>query len=544
MRGALPLALAAAVLWLVLVQPNHPEALTWGALAVVPLEWPAILAAVVLAGTGWAGRALRGVLVAALVAVAVLKLADFGTFVAFQRGFNLVADLHLIPAAWVLGRGALGLPLAGAIVAGAVLAGAGVALALWWALAVWARLAQGRGARRLAAVLLLPALALAAAEVGHARRAWALPPDLRAAIPGAAFTARVAIERWEQVRSTRADLIAFRTAAATDPMQGAGPFFDRAGGRDIVLIYVESYGRASLDNPLYAATHAATLARIEADLAARGLAMRSTFATAPMAGGQSWLAHGSVAAGLWLDGQSRYRAFLASGRRTLFHLAQAEGRRTVAIMPAHVFPWPEGAAFGFDAIHNAADLGYAGPSFNWVTMPDQFTLLALERLALGAPGARPDRPPLLAQVALVSSHAPWVPIPPVIGWDEVGEGQVYDRWAHGGDPPEVVWRDHDRVRDQFRQAIDYSLQVVGAWAARRAADPPLMIVLGDHQPARFVAGVPGYDVPLHVIGPPELVARFDGPEWSAGMIPAPEAPPIRMDGLRDRLVAALGSGAP
>jgi hypothetical protein len=542
--GALRLTLAAAVLWLVLVQPNHPEALTWGALAVVPLEWPAILAAVVLAGTGWAGRMLRAALVAALVAVAVLKLADFGTFVAFQRGFNLVADLHLIPAAWNLGRGSLGLPLALAIVAGAVGAVAAVAAALWWALAVWARLAPRQGARVAAAVLILPALALAAAEVGHARRAWSLPPDLRAAIPGAAFTARVALERWEQVQTTRADLIAFRAAAAADPALGAGPFFDRAGGRDIVLIYVESYGRSSLDNPLHAATHAATLAGIEADLAARGLAMRSTFATAPMAGGQSWLAHGSVAAGLWLDGQSRYRAFLASGRRTLFHLAQAEGRRTVAIMPAHVFPWPEGAAFGFDAILNAADLGYAGPRFNWVTMPDQFTLLALERQALGAPGARPDRPPLLAQVALVSSHAPWVPIPPVIGWDEVGDGQVYDRWAHDGDPPDVVWRDHDRVRDQFRQAIDYSLQVVGAWAARHAADPPLMIVLGDHQPALFVAGVPGYDVPLHVIGPPDLVALFDGPDWTDGLIPAPEATPIRMDALRDRLLSALGSGAP
>lgn len=544
MRGALALIVAGAVLWLVLAQPNHPEALTLGALAVVPLEWPAILAAVVLAGTGWAGRALRAVLVAALAAVAVLKLADFGTFVAFQRGFNVVADLHLIPAAWNLGSEALGRPLALAIVAGAVLAVAGVAAALWWALAVWARLAPRRGARAAAAVLVLPALALAAAEVGHVRRAWALPPDLRAAIPGAAFTARVAIERWEQVQTTRADLAAFRAAAATDPMRGAGPFFDRAGGHDIVLIYVESYGRSSLDNPLYAETHAATLARIEADLAARGLAMRSTFATAPMAGGQSWLAHGSVAAGLWLDGQTRYRAFLASGRRTLFHLAQAEGRRTVAIKPAHVFPWPEGAAFGFDAIYNAADLGYAGPRFNWVTMPDQFTLLALERLELGAPGTRPDRPPLLAQVALVSSHAPWVPIPPVIAWDEVGDGQVYDRWAHDGDPPDVVWRDHDRVRDQFRQAVDYSLQVVGAWAARRAADPPLVIVLGDHQPARFVAGVPGYDVPLHLIGPPDLVALFGGPDWTDGMIPAPAATPIRMDALRDRLVAALGSGAP
>jgi hypothetical protein len=318
-----------------------------------------------------------------------------------------------------------------------------------------------------------------------------------------------------------------------------GPYLTALGSRDLVLVYIESYGRSSLDNPLYAPTHGATLAAIEADLAARGLAMRSTFATAPMVGGQSWLAHGSVASGLWLDGQVRYRAFLASGRRTLFHLAQAAGRRTVAIMPAHVFPWPEGAAFGFDAIYNAADLGYAGPRFNWVTMPDQFTLLALERLELGAPGTRPDRPPLLAQVALVSSHAPWVPVAPMMDWEAVGEGTVYAPYAAAGDPPEVVWRDHDRVRDQFRLSIDYSLQAVGGWAARRADDPPLMIVMGDHEPARFVSGVPGYDVPLHVIGPPGLVARFDGPDWAEGMFPPATGAPLRMDRLRDLILTAL-----
>jgi hypothetical protein len=543
LRGAAALVAAAAVVWVVLAQPNHPAAATWGALAVVPLELPAVLALAVLGGNGRGGAALRGLLVAAMVVVASLKAADFGTFVAFERGFNVVADLHLIPAAWELGRHAAGQGPAAAAVAGAAAAMAAVAAALWWALAIWARLAPARGARIAAAMTLVPALVLAAAEVGHARGTWRLGPELRQALPGAAFTARVAIERWEQVRDTRADLAALRVAARIDPMASAGPWFGALGGRDLVIVYVESYGRSSLDNPLHAATHAARLAQLDADLAARGLARRSAYAIAPMVGGQSWLAHGSVASGLWLDSQGRYRAFLASGRRTLFHFAQAAGRRTVAVMPAHVFAWPEGSAFGFDAIFNAADLGYAGPRFNWVTMPDQFTFLALERLALGAPGARPERPPLVAQVALVSSHAPWVPIPPLLDWDDVGDGTAFAPHAVG-DPPEVVWRDHDRVRDQFRLAIDYSLSTVGAWAARRAEEPPLLIVLGDHQPARFVAGTEGYDVPMHVIGPADLVARFDGPGWAEGMIPPAGGPSLRMDALRDLILRALEAPAP
>ncbi|SDX15153.1 sulfatase [Roseicitreum antarcticum] len=536
--------LAAAVLYLLLIQPNHPAAMTWGALRAFPLELPVILSLLVLTGNGWTGRVLRAVLITLLMAVALLKLADFGTFVAFNRGFNLLVDLNLLHAGWTLAQGTFGMALA--MLAGLGALGALVLMAgmLWWATGVWARHGRPGWLRVTAAILILPATVAAVAEVGQARRLWSLPAPVADAIPGAAFTARLALERVMQFAETRAELAAFRTAARTDPMAGGGPFLDLAGDRDVILIYVESYGRASFDNPLYRPTHSATLRQIGADLDGRGLAMRSGWAVAPMTGGQSWLAHGTVASGLWLDDQGRYRALLASERQTLFHYASASGRRSVAIMPAHVFPWPEGAYFGFDAIYNAPDLGYEGQPFNWVTMPDQFTLTALDRLERTRPQGTPGRDPLLAQVALVSSHAPWVPIPPVIDWEAVGDGTVFDPWATSGDPPDVVWRDHDRVREQYRRAIDYSLQTVGSWAARHADNPPLIIMLGDHQTAGFVSGVTGFDVPVHIIGPPDLVARFDGPGWQAGMFPDPAAPALRMDAMRDVILRALSSDAP
>ncbi len=538
-QGLLRLLTAAAIFYLILIQPNHPAAMTWGALGMFPLELPALLAALILAGPGPAGLALRAALTGVLLGVALLKLADFGTFIAFNRGFNIVVDYNLIPAAWELARGSFGTMQAALAVALAGLVLVVIAAALWWAGGVWAALGRGRG-RWGAAVLLVPALALALAEIGQARRAWTLPAPVAQALPGAAFTARVAWERALQVRDTRADLAAFRRAARQDPMTDAGPLFDLARDRDIILIYVESYGRSSFENPLYIDTHTGTLRDIQADLAGRGLAMRAGWSRAPMVGGQSWLAHGSVASGMWLDTQGRYRALLASPRRTLFHFAREAGLRTVAIKPAHVFPWPEGAFFGFDAIYNAPDLGYAGAPFNWVTMPDQFTLHALDRLERSAPQG--SRAPLLAQVALVSSHAPFLPVPPVIDWDKIGDGTVFNQWASTGDPPEVVWRDHDRVREKFRLAVDYSLQTLGAWAARHADDPPLIIALGDHEPARFISGVDGYDVPVHVIGPPDLVARFEALGWTEGMIPDPATPTLPMDDLRDALLRIFGSG--
>lgn len=116
--------------------------------------------------------------------------------------------------------------------------------------------------------------------------------------------------------------------------------------------------------------------------------------------------------------------------------------------------------------------------------------------------------------------------------------------ALSDDPPEVVWRDHDRVRDQFRKAIDYTLQVVGSYAERHAGDPPLMIVLGDHEPAPFVSGVTGFDVPIHIIGPPELVETIAAWGWHDGLLPGPDAPVWRMDAFRDRFLGAFSSGLP
>ena len=70
MMLALRLALAALVLHLVLVLPSHPGALTPGALLLLPLELPLLLALLV-AGRG--ARWLRGLIVAVLMLSVALR---------------------------------------------------------------------------------------------------------------------------------------------------------------------------------------------------------------------------------------------------------------------------------------------------------------------------------------------------------------------------------------------------------------------------------------------------------------------------------------
>jgi hypothetical protein len=536
---ALHLALATLTLHLLLIQPNHPAAMDWGALAVFPLELPAIALALVALGRGPWGLALRAALVATLMLIALLKATDFAMFTALSRGFNPVADLALIEAGLRLLTGAIGPALALLAILGAVVALALVVWAAWWATGVWAALAPGRlRLRGSAAIGALAASAVATAEIGAAMGRW----DPPVTPPGVAFTARVGVERIETARATLADLARFRAAAAQDPFASTDGLLDLID-RDVLIVFVESYGRASLDTPLYADLHRRTLEEGAARLSGRGLAMASGLLASPTRGGQSWLAHATVANGLWIDGQTRYGAALASGRRTLFHLAQRSGFRTAAVMPQITLDWPESEMMGFDDILGARDLGYRGLPFNWVTMPDQFTFAALDRLLRDGP----RQEPLFVQVATGSSHAPWVPVPALIPWEKIGDGRVYDAVANSGDPPDVVWRDRDRVRAQYRLAVDYALGAVLAYAEKHADDPPLMIVMGDHQAAGFVSLDERPDVPIHVIGPAHLVARTGAWGLTPGMIPSGDAPALPMDRLRDLILgtfsSALGKGS-
>jgi hypothetical protein len=527
------LLLGAALLYVVLIQPNHPAAMTWGALAAFPLEWPVVLLALMAFGSGRAGGGFRILLVGLLVLIAVLKTADFAMFTALARGFNPVADLALVEAGVRLLTAAVGPVLAGLALLGTILAVVAVAALLWWATGVWARVGPGRPALRgVAAAGAVLSAGVAAAEIGDAMGRW----DLAAQPPGAAFTARVGVERLQMARATLADLRAFEAAAATDPFREAQGLLN-AIDRDVIVVFVESYGRTSLDTPLFSELHRATLAAGETELAARGLSMASGLLASPTRGGQSWLAHATFANGLRVDGQTRYGAVLAADRPTLYHLAARAGFHTAAVMPQITLDWPESSVMGFETILAAADLGYAGQNFNWVTMPDQFTFAAMDRRLRAA---RTDDRPFFIQIATGSSHAPWVPVPELVAWDAVGDGHIFDAMAASGDPPDVVWRDRDRVRAQYRLAVDYALQTVLAYAALHADDPPLMIVLGDHQAAGFVALDERPDVPIHLIGPAELVDRAAA-DWglARGMIPPDDTPVVPMDRMRERILTSF-----
>ncbi len=300
--------------------------------------------------------------------------------------------------------------------------------------------------------------------------------------------------------------------------------------KDVIIMFIESYGISTIENERYAEIVVPRLKALEKRLEEVGLEMASSTLASPIRGGQSWLAHATALSGRWIDNQLWYRLLLDSRRATLIDDFRATGHVTLAVMPAINMPWPEGQAYGFDQIHAAADIEYAGPALHWVTMPDQFTLYHFQQRIR----ARLDEP-IFAQIALISSHAPWTPILPVLeNWDDVGDGSVFMRWKDAGEAPGVLWQDQERVRQHFALSVDYAVNATLSWAAEFVDDRTLLIVLGDHQPASLITGDDvGTGVPVHIIsGDTDLLEPFLARGFEPGAVPMPMSDPPGMDRLR------------
>lgn len=527
--------LAVVVLDLILIQPNHPAAVAWNALLLFPLELPFILLALVALGQSRAGLFFRIVLVFALTCIALLKSADFLMFTSLNRGFNIVADLPLVVSFHDLIVGTLGRPFAIAAIIGTLLGILCVVTLLWWACDVWSSFQCSKIITNIAAMGTVLSAAAVAVDVRAKLNHWKIP----ASIPGTAFTARVGVERLQTAQQTMTALRTFRAAAKTDQFANQNGLLDLID-RDVLIAFIESYGRTSFDTPFYADTHRESLTRAQTRLDALGLTMASTFLSSPTTGGQSWLAHSTFANGLWIDNQNSYAAALTSGRQTLFHLAARSGFRTAAVMPQITLEWPESKFMGFDTVLAARDLGYAGKPFNWITMPDQFTFTAMDRLLRNT---NESTSPMFIQVALGSSHAPWVPVPELIAWADIADGTVFNPIVEASEPPSVLWQDKERVREQYRMAVDYALNTVFSYVALHANNPPLMFIIGDHQAASFVALDDRPQVPMHVVGPEHLVKLVADGDFDTGLIPSNDTTVRGMDQMRAHLLQSLSSNA-
>jgi hypothetical protein len=514
---------AVFVLFIVLVIPNRISWMTGLSFVLFPLEL--VILGLILLVPGRAGQVLKAIAATLLATGIIFKTADVAAYQVFARPFNPVFDLYLLADGMNLLTGAIG--RIGAWLVALLLAAVTLAI-IAFAFAILRLVQAGiKANQRKARMILFSALGL-----------WFVLPLVGWYRVSHAFYDNLA-EHFVSTIHSIADIKSFRTLVNIDSYAEtpANTLFEKLRGKDVLVVFVESYGRVVLDNPDFATFVKPVLEQGSLDLAANGLYARSTFLTSPTVGGISWLAHGTLLSGLWIDSQVRYDSLMMSKRPSLNRLFKNAGWRTVAIMPAITMDWPESDYFGYDQVFGARGLGYQGKPFNWVTMPDQFVLSAFQARE------RKDetRPPVMAEIALISSHAPWTPIPVMLPWQAVGDGSIFNEQATAGDAPEVVWQDPERIKLQYRRSIEYAVADLVSYALTYGDENLVLLILGDHQPAPLVTGdLTNHDVPVHLIArDPAVMAAMADWQWTDGLIPAADAPVWRMDELRNRFVAAF-----
>ncbi|MTD53913.1 sulfatase-like hydrolase/transferase [Amycolatopsis pithecellobii] len=477
-------------------------------------------------------RIVAAVFGAGLGLVLIVKLADIGFFIAFDRPFNLVFDWSFLPPA-------VGLVEDSAGKVAAIAAAVGVCLLV-------------------VALLVLTALAamrLARITAGHRKTAGGTAAVLgvvwivcavtalqfEAGEPVAARTAASLVYHdGRQVLADLHDHTAFEQELATDAYRNTPPQGLLTGlrGKNVLLTFVESYGRVAVQDSDIAPGVDALLDNGTNSLRAAGFDARSGFLTSSTTGGGSWLAHSTLESGTWVNNQQRYNTLVGSDRLTLAKAFGNAGWRTVADEPANMADWPEGAFYGYRQVYDARNVGYHGPSFSYATMPDQFTMKMFHDNEL----AKPGHPPVMSEIVLVSSHWPWAPLPRMVGWDQVGDGSVYQPMpAQGRQLPEA-WSSPANTRAAYGDSIQYSLSTLISYLQTYGDENTVLVFLGDHQPNTAVTGSEGAsrDVPITIVAKdPKVLDRISSWGWTPGLRPDPKAPVWPMDAFRDRFLSAF-----
>lgn len=497
-------------------------------------HWLALEVLIVWAGFLALPRRRLSVFAAAVAALTigvftVLALGDTTARMSLARPLNLYLDLRLVRSIDALLNGAVGDPWGTVVLVGLALLSAVLVVVV--ARALYGLTGGARGAFPARLGLALVGVGLVAIPAR-----WIHPSGVVLGLPGVTLVR----EQTQQMRRMLHERERFgaEMAAAAYGAGGTRSGLERLGGRDVILAFIESYGMSAIDDERYAGVLAPRLDALEQRLRDRGLHIVTGQLIAPSQGGMSWLGHGSTLSGLWLDNQLRYDLLLASDRPTLVDDFRGAGYRSAALMPAITLAWPEGRRFGYDEIFARADIAYAGPPLNWVTMPDQFTWSFLERTIR----ADPDPRPLFAELGLISSHAPWTPILDVLDdWDSIGDGAVFRRWEGVGERPEELWLDADRVREHYARSVAYAVDAMASYAGRFVDDEVLLIALGDHQPAPLITGDDApRGVPVHVIsGDRALLEPFEAWGFAAGARPPRDGPVRRMDAFRPWFLEAF-----
>jgi phosphatidylglycerophosphate synthase len=535
-RRALRLAitvLSVVLVWGVLVAPDRSVQLTPAAFVRIPAEGLALVAiAVVLpARPRRIAAAVAGTLFALLT---ILKILDIAFRAEIGQAFNPVLNWDDISPAIGVVRDTIGGTLTNIALVAVWL---GLILAVGAITASSIHITTVAARHRRAAVRALAALTAV----------WALCAGLslqlvQGAPVASTSTAGLAVTQVRDTETALRDQRRFEQALRGSDPEASVPASDLLTGlrgKDVIIAFVESYGKVAVQGTSFSAGIDAVLRQSTASLARAGWSTQSAWINAPGFGGVSQLAHSTLQSGLWVNTHQRYAEIVASSRFTLSDAFDKAGWRTVSDSPSDDYYWPIGTSFyHFDKIYDRRNVGYQGPTFSYASMPDQYTLAEFQRLEL-APGHKP----VMAEIDLVSSHTPYAPLPVMVPWNKVGNGSIFDPMPARGETPLSIVGNASKERQAFGTSMQYTLQVLTSWVTELNDPNLVLILLGDEQPGSPISG-PGasHVVPISIIArDPSVFRQIASWRWQDGLLPSPSAPLEPMDAFRNQFLGAFSN---
>ncbi len=527
--------LAVALVWADLLVPDRAWQFTPAAFVRIPAE-ALVLVAVALVLPPWPRRivaTLAGILFGLLTLAKILNMAFYEEV---DRAFNPVHDWGSIAPALGVVRDAIG-PTATDIVLVAVCLGLVLLVGAITAAAIHITAVAAR--HRRGAVRGLAALTAS----------WGLCAGLSLQlIPGSPVASTSAAGlAVAQVRATQAALSdprRFEHAIHSSDREASVPASDLLTGlrgKDVLIVFVESYGQVAVRGTSFSPGVDAVLRRRTEALARAGWSAQSAWLTSPTFGGISWLAHSTLQSGLWVNSTQRYAQLVASSRFTLSDAFDKAGWHTVSDDPSDKGTWTPGTSFyHYDQLYDRSNVGYHGPRFSYATMPDQYTLAAFQRLELA-----PSHKPVMAEIDLVSSHIPWAPLPTMVAWNKVGNGSVFDPMPARSESAATVWRNANTVRQFYGRSIQYSLEALTTWITELNDPNLVLILLGDHQPHTAVSGAgANHQVPISIVArDPSVFRQIASWHWQDGLLPGPNAPLQRMSAFRNQFLGTFSTAS-
>jgi hypothetical protein len=471
---------------------------------------------VLLAAVAWRGPLSPRALTALTLAYLLLVLGRYLDVTApslFGREVNLYWDGAQIPRfLWVTAQDFPWWISAGVLTAALLLLW-GLHRLLRWAIAVTATEVVPHALRsRRAWLATAAATVLVAANYAGVRETW--PVVSKPVIPtywrqADLLLTSLSAQRLQQVLPPSTTL----QAALAAP---AGRALGTLGGRDVYLIFMESYGAVTYDNPRAVAGLTEARQRFAADIAAGGRQVVSAFISSPTYGGASDLAHLSVLSGLDLSNPMRHDLLLTTDRPTLSTLFRANGYRVFGVYPALSWEWPERAYYGFDEFLQSRELDYRGPPLGYWKIPDQFALARFEQLhPRGA-----DEPPRFVFFPTITCHFPFSPVPPYQpDWQRVLSDKPFDAGdVARAESEQVAWLN---MFPDYLRMVEYTYRWLGGFLRQSEPRETVFILLGDHQPTANISGEgASWDVPVHIVArDPALLKRFAEQGFHAGLNP-------------------------